>query len=150
MQKITQSRIVLVLILSAAFAAVFTLPVAASPWKSNQTKLYPVTRGDWGGQSVSFVVEKNAVKIEFDCAEGEIPRPLKADKTGKFRVEGTFTRHMPGPVRRDSAVKPVPARYEGVVKGKIIKLKVTLLNTNESAGEFTIELGRTPSLTRCY
>jgi hypothetical protein len=117
---------------------------------SSQGKLIPVSRGVWGGQSVSFSVERDSVKIEFDCAEGSIPRQLKADKKGVFRAEGTFTRHSPGPIRKDNQPQPVPALYEGTVKGKIMTLKVTLMKTNESAGEFKVERNKAPVLFRCY
>jgi hypothetical protein len=124
------------------------VPIGAKNKVEHQTK-YAVARGNWGGQSVSLVVEKNAVTIEFDCAEGEIPRQLKTDKKGNFSVTGTFTRHMPGPLRRDNMPQPEPARYEGKVTGKLMKLKITLLKTNEAAGEFTIEQGHQPMMTRC-
>ena len=120
------------------------------PIFSGQTKLYPVTSGSWGGQSISFEIAKTGVKIEFDCADGEIPSQLKADKQGRFKIEGTLTGRGPGPVRRNAVPQPMPALYEGTVKGNVMTLKVTLLKTNESAGEFTVERGKTPSLHRCY
>ena len=117
---------------------------------NSQGKLYPVTRGTWGGQSMNFTVEKDSVTIEFDCADGSIPRQLKADKHGNFKIEGTLTPRSPGPVRRDSQPQPQPAIYQGKITGKIATIKVTLAKTNESAGEFTIERGKTTLLTRCY
>ena len=117
---------------------------------SSNNRSIPVTQGIWGGQSVSFTVEKDLVRIEFDCAEGVIPSQLQADNHGSFRAEGTLTRHAPGPIRKDAQPQAMPALYEGTVKGKVMTLKVTLLKTNESAGVFEIEKGRTPRLTRCY
>jgi len=103
----------------------------------------------WGGQSMGFEVLANSVKVEFDCADGLIPRQLKADKKGNFRVEGTLTRHAMGPVRRDDPPKAVPALYEGKITGKTMTIKVTLIKTNESAGEFTTEQGKEPMLFHC-
>src|SRR4051794_14727235 len=117
---------------------------------TSNNRSVPVTQGVWGGQSVSFTVEKDLVRIEFDCAEGTIPAELQADSHGSFRVEGTLTRHSPGPIRRDAQPQALPALYEGTIKGKVMTLKVTLLKTNESVGVFEIERGRTPRLTRCY
>jgi hypothetical protein len=117
---------------------------------NSQGKMHPVTSGRWGGQSISFTVEKNLVDIQFDCAQGQIPRQLKADKNGVFRVEGTLTRQSPGPIRRDAVLQQEPAIYEGKIKGDVMTLKVTLKKTRESAGEFTIEHGRNPTLHRCY
>ena len=121
----------------------------SSIFSRSQGKLYPVTQGMWGGQSLSFSVGKDAVTIEFDCAEGSIPRQLKVDKKGNFKVQGTFTRHAAGPVRLDNQPKPERALYEGTVNGKIMTVKITLLKTNESAGEFTVEHGKQPMLFRC-
>lgn len=123
----------------------------ARPGKhSTQTRLYPIAPSNWGGQSVSLTVERNSVKIEFDCAEAKIPQQLETDKKGNFSVNGTFTRHSPGPTRRDSPPQAEPARFEGKITGKSMKLKVTLVKTNEMLGEFSTERGKEPSLTRCY
>ena len=116
----------------------------------SQKKLYPVTTGTWGGQSISFTVENDLVRIEFDCADGSIPRQLKADRKGNFKVEGTFTPRSPGPVRRDNQPQPQPALYQGKITGKAATVHVTLLKDNSSAGEFTITRGKTPVLFRCY
>ena len=153
MRAIQPSNIAVTLMLISAFISVtFALPVIRGKSMNlpSQTKLYPVTDGSWGGQSISFEIAKTGVKIEFDCADGEIPNQLKADKQGRFKVEGTLTGRGAGPVRRDAVPQPMPALYEGTVKGNVMTLKVTLLKTNESAGEFTIERGKTPSLHRCY
>lgn len=156
MRAIAHPKFACTLVLISSLASVtsalpsFNVKPMNLPSFSGQTKLYPVTSGTWGGQSVSFEVGKTGVKIEFDCAEGEIPNQLKADKKGNFKIEGTLTSHPPGPVRRDAVPHPAPAMYEGTIKGNVINLKVTLLKTNESAGEFTIERGKTPTLHRCY
>ncbi len=125
-------------------------PKAKMTETKRQTKLYPVTPSDWGARSVSFVIEKDAVKIEYDCAEGEIPGGLMIDKKGNFDVIGTHTRHSFGPIRRDNMPQPEPARYEGKITGKVLKFKVTLVKTKEVIGEFTIERDKKPILTRCY
>jgi len=153
MRAILNSKIAVTLMLISALAsATFALPLIRINSMSlfSQTKLYPVTSGSWGGQSISFEIAKTGVRIEFDCANGQIPTQLKADKQGRFKVEGTLTSRGPGPVRRNAVPQPMPALYEGTVKGNVMTLMVTLLKTNESAGEFTIERGKTPSLHRCY
>jgi len=167
MPAVRHSIIAIALMLISAFGSITAaLPAGTGgPWKpaknvnfmnthdpstNFQTKLYPVKQGIWGGQSVSFSVEKDSVIIEFDCAEGAIPRVLKADKKGSFRVEGTFSRHMPGPARRDHMVTPQPAIYEGFIKGNVMTLTVTLKESNESLGKFTVERGGRAAITRCY
>jgi len=140
------------MLISALVSVTFALPVIRGKSMNllGQTKLYPVTSGSWGGQSIRFDIAKTGVTIEFDCADGQIPSELKADKQGRFKAEGTLTGRGAGPIRRDAVPQPMPALYEGTVKGNVMTLKVTLLKTNESAGEFTIERSKAPSLHRCY
>ena len=58
----------------------------------DQTKLRPVPAGAWGGRGASLIVDKKSVKIEFDCAEGEIRQQLKIDGKGNFKVDGFYKR----------------------------------------------------------
>jgi hypothetical protein len=136
-------------VVSATPRAPAFVPMKTSVSTGGQGKSSPVKHGTWGGQSIAFTVQQNAVSIEFDCAQGEIPRQLKADKKGHFRVEGTLTTRTPGPVRRDNIPQPQPAIYEGTVKGDVMSLKITLVKTNESAGEFKVQRGKEPVLFRC-
>ena len=117
--------------------------------KTSQTKLYPVTPGNWGGSGIGVTIEKKAVKIQYDCAEGELRGPLKTDKAGNFKVEGLHTRHAFGPIRLNNLPKAEPALFEGKITGKVMKFKVTLIKTNEIVGEFTLERGKTGRLHRC-
>ena len=99
---------------------------------------------------MGMTVEKGSVKIEYDCAEGEIPRQLKVDKKGRFNVVGTHKPGTFGPILIGHEPKPMPARYEGTVTGKVMKYKVTLIETKEVIGEFTVTLGGGSRLHRCY
>src|SRR5580765_2357571 len=56
--------------------------------KMNQPKLHALTPGNWGATGVNAVIEKKAVAIQFDCAEGEIRQALMIDKKGVFKVDG--------------------------------------------------------------
>lgn len=115
----------------------------------DQTRLYAVTPGNWGGTGINVVVEKKSVNVQYDCAEGEMSGPLKTDKKGNFRVDGFHTRHAFGPTRLDNMPRALPARYEGKIIGNVMTVKVTLTKTNEVVGEFTLERGKTGRLRRC-
>lgn len=117
--------------------------------KMNQTKLYTVAPASFGGMGISVSVEKGAVKIEYDCAEGEIPHQLKIDKKGHFKVDGFHKGPNIGPIRQNDPRKPDSVRYEGQIIGKVMKFKVTMVKTNEVLGEFTLKRGREPVMHRC-
>ena len=117
--------------------------------KLAQTKLYAVAPGNWGAAGVGMVVDKESVKIQFDCAAGEIRQQLRMDKKGNFKVDGFYKRGTFGPIRLDNLPKFEPARYEGKITGKVVKFKITLLDTNEVIGEFTVERDKPARLHRC-
>src|SRR5207244_11680436 len=95
----------------------------------SQTKLFPVAPGSWGGTGVSVTIDKKTVKIEYDCGEGEIGQQLKIDKKGNFTVDGFHQRGTFGPIRIGHEPKKERARYQGTINGKIMKFKVTMIET---------------------
>ncbi len=115
-----------------------------------QTRLKPVVPGKFGGIGVGFAVEKKGVKIDFDCGDGEISEQLKMDKKGNFKATGTYTGGTFGPVRLGHEPKPQPALYEGKITGDVMKFKVTLTDTNELIGEYTVTRGKGSKIHRCY
>ena len=118
--------------------------------KMNQTKLVKVPESIWGANGIRLAVEENAVKIEYDCADGEIEQELKVDEQGNFTANGVHIRQKAGPIREDSPPPRQPARYQGKVSGDKMTLKVTLTETGEVIGSFTLERGKTPRMHHCY
>jgi hypothetical protein len=114
-----------------------------------QTKTYAVAPGSFGGTGIIVTVEKNSVKIEYDCADGEISQSLKTDKKGYFKVEGVHKGPNAGPTRANDTRKRDDVRYEGQITGKVMMLKVTNVKTGEVLGEFTLERGKSPVMHRC-
>ena len=110
-----------------------------------------VTAGVWGGDHLQMNVGRRgaSAQLEFDCASGQITVPLTFDRSGRFSLDGTFTRRRGGPIRRNEQPDIRPARYEGSVNGKTITLTITLTETNESVGTYTLYLGRAGKLRRC-
>ena len=96
-----------------------------------------------------MLVEKSAVKIKFDCADGEIPLTLKKDRKGNFKAEGTYTRRSFGPIRIGKPPTAEPVTYEGKVTGKSMKIKITVIATGDLIGEFTLTRGHEGKIRGC-
>ena len=106
-----------------------------------------VVTGAWGGEHVSLDVSDKDAKLEFDCAHGEINKPIKPDAHGRFNVPGTFTTEHGGPVMRDEKPDSAPAHYSGQVKGDMMTLTVT--RGKEKLGTYTLKRGEAPRLMKC-
>ena len=106
-----------------------------------------VVTGAWGGEHISLDVSEKGAKLEFDCAHGEITKPIKPDVHGRFNVPGTFTMEHGGPVMRDEKPDSAPARYAGQVKGDTMTLIVT--RGKEKLGTYTLKRGEAPKLMKC-
>ncbi len=71
------------------------------------------------------------------------------NENGDFQADGFHTRESFGPVRLDNLPKPQPAHYEGKISGDTMTLVVTLTESKEKVGEFTLEHGKTGRLRKC-
>lgn len=118
--------------------------------KVNQSKPSSVSPGNWGATGVNFVVEDNGVKIEYDCATGEIAQKLLVDEQGGFSVNGIYTRRYPGALRVKFLPKPQPARYDGKISGDKLTLKVTLTETGKTLEEVVLRRDATGRIHKCY
>lgn len=118
--------------------------------KTMDTKLVAVPASVWGANGIILNVEENGVTIQYECADGQIEQSLKMDEQGNFAANGIHSPQRPGPIRVDAKQARQPARYEGKISGNIMTLKVTLTETKEVIGEFSLERGKTPRMTRCY
>jgi hypothetical protein len=115
----------------------------------NQTKKKAVAPGIWGGTGVNLTVEKEGVKIQYDCAEAEITEKLMIDKKGSFSVEGTYLRHNPGAIRLKFKPKKQPAKFVGKITDKKMILKVILTESDEEIGDHTLQKDKPAKLHRC-
>lgn len=104
-----QSRRWWTFLLSAALSGCASSPTGSSPI---------VLSGVWGGEHVTLTVNDTGSHVEFDCAHGDIPSPLKAGGDGAFAAPGTFVREHGGPVRADEKPDVLPAMYIGSVTGQ--------------------------------
>jgi hypothetical protein len=78
-----------------------------------------------------------------------ISEPIRPDATGRFAVSGEHYPGHGGAVRIDEELVKRPARYVGSVRGDTMSLKVTLTDSNEVVGTFTLVLGRSPYVFKC-
>jgi hypothetical protein len=97
--------------------------------------------GDWGGRHVRMEVSERGALLEFDFAKGSIPRPVMLDSEGRFSAKGVFAREGFGPRIEDEEPKRLSAVYSGAVKGDEMTLTVTLTETKEQVGTFTLTHG---------
>ena len=105
--------------------------------------------GAWGGEHIRLAVRADGATVEFDCARGTIDEALTLNAAGRFDLRGTFTREGPGPIRVGAKPSARPARYEGSVSGQQLTLKITLTDTAQDAGTFTLTEGSTGRLWKC-
>jgi len=103
----------------------------------------------WGGDHLRLLLTETEGTLEYDCAHGTIDEPFVVDSAGRFVLTGTHTREHGGPIRRDEKPDDHPARYTGATDGKKMTLSVTLTDSNESVGTFTLTRGRAGRVVRC-
>lgn len=101
----------------------------------------------WGGQHIGLVITVSGATVEYDCAEGEILEPIRL-VDGTFDALGLHYMGMGGPIGVDR-VHPRPARYRGSVKGNEMTMTVTLNDTQEKVGTYTLTRGASPHVVKC-
>jgi len=106
-----------------------------------------VATGTWGGEHVILEVSKKGAGVEFDCARGQVTRPMMLNNRGYFDLPGTFMPEHGGPVLRDEPASSHQARYSGHVNGGTMSLTVIL--EKEKLGPFTLTHNSQPLLRKC-
>ena len=105
--------------------------------------------GTWSGEHVALTVTAAGAHVEFDCASGDISQPLMVDPDNRLAVEGVFVQEHGGPVRLGEEPERIPARYSGRLSGQTLAFDVTLIESNETVGTFTVVHGATPRVRKC-
>jgi hypothetical protein len=142
-------------------AAIFALPLAvAMLWQGGPGQTRPmdskqkeetrrVPAGVWGGTHIGLEVTEKGGRLDYDCAHGSIDQPIRLDKDGRFEVTGRHIKERGGPQREDADTHGQPARYDGRVDGATMTLTVTLTDTQETVGTFTLTRGKPPRIRKC-
>jgi hypothetical protein len=103
----------------------------------------------WGGEHVRADVGDDAVSFEFDCARGRADGPLALGRDGTFDLRGYFIRERGAAASAGQDEGRRPARYSGRVRRETMTLTVTLTDTREEIGTFTLTRGHAGRLTKC-
>jgi hypothetical protein len=135
------------LLMSAIIIA--ALPIESSRAMARSAAPSRVETGTWGGDHIRLDIRKDGADVEYDCARGQIEGPLELSKTGSFDRGGIFVRSGPGALRPGRSPGARAARYAGKVDGKTMTLIVTLADTSERIGTFTVRRGREGRLWKC-
>lgn len=105
--------------------------------------------GTWGGEHVRLQISEDAAEIEFDCARGAIRGAIPLDEQGRFEVPGSYVRERPGPIRVGDEPKQRPASYAGSIRDQTMTLRVTLTDSKESIGTFSLQHGSGGTVRKC-
>ncbi len=108
-----------------------------------------VASGVWGGEHVRMNVRADGASIEYDCAHGTIDETLELDAEGRFDAKGTHVREGPGPIRVGKLPPSRPARYTGRVSGDEMSLTLTLTDTSQVVGTYTLTRGSEGFIRKC-
>jgi hypothetical protein len=109
----------------------------------------PVPPSEWGGDHIGLTVSPTGAMLEYDCASGTIDQPIVAASNGNFVAQGTHTKGHGGPSVEGEIPDLHPARYEGWTDGDSLRIDVTLTDTGEKLGSFTLVRGLSPRVFRC-
>lgn len=108
-----------------------------------------VVTGTWGGVHLGLVASDTGAELEYDCASGRITGPVRPDGDGRFSAAGTHFPGHGGPIRIDEVREERPARYDGTVRGSKMTITVTLSDTNDGLGTFSLVRGASPQVIKC-
>lgn len=108
-----------------------------------------LTPGVWGGAHIRLEVEEKGATVQYDCAHGSIDEQLALDAEGRFAARGTFVYEGGGSIRVRINRVPQPARYEGRVSGQRLSLTVTLTETSQAIGTYTLTRGSEGRIRKC-
>jgi hypothetical protein len=109
----------------------------------------PVAPSEWGGEHIGLTVSATGGVLEYDCASGTIDQPIVVGANGNFIAQGTHTIGHGGPSMVGEIPDLHPARYDGWTDGETMRLTVTLTDTGEKLGSFTLVRGQSPRVFRC-
>ena len=105
--------------------------------------------GVWGGQHIRLEATDGGASVEYDCANSTIDQPVALDDQGNFDVKGRYAAEHAGPALGDEEANSHPARYVGRVKGDEMTLNVSLTDTKETVGAFTLTRGSEGRVMKC-
>jgi hypothetical protein len=121
---------------------------AAAPGATPGERTAMIQSGTWGGKGIVVEVTDTGATVEYDCAHGTIER-LEVGRDGGFEAQGTHTPESLGPTRAGAEPVTRPARYTGRISGDTMTLTVTLADTIEKVGNFSLGRGQRTRIVKC-
>jgi hypothetical protein len=115
----------------------------------SESAVAPVLAGEWGGEHIGLVITASGGALEYDCAHGTIDTPIDVGAGGRFIASGTHTFEHGGPVREGETTDLHAAEYRGRIRGGTMTLTVTLTDTTQTIGTFTLLRGGNPMVFKC-
>jgi len=109
-----------------------------------------VATGHWGGQNVQMEVTEKGARLRFSCAHASIEEPITLDSEGRFNAKGTMTAEAMGPLYEDNPPKSQPAVFSGTVKDQEMSLTITLKDSKEEPGKYTLTFGKPGRVFKCH
>jgi hypothetical protein len=104
--------------------------------------------GVWGGTGISLEINESGAELNYDCAHGSIEgAPVRVDQR-KFTGKGQHFKERPGPTREDQA-KGEAAEYSFTVEGDSMTLTVSLPQSKESLGPYSLKKGKYGRVRKC-
>ena len=105
----------------------------------------PVEAGTWGGDNAGAIVSDTSAHVHIGCTAGDTKRALVADSSGQFDVPGLYNITL-YPVARGP---DHPARFFGVIRGRVMTLSVALTDTAVTLGPVQLRFGEEPRMGPC-
>jgi len=138
------SRAAVSLTARSAFLTLAAITISACHTEVTAPDLF----GTWGGDHIRLEVSGTGATLEYDCAVGTIEGSI-LPHDGRFSASGTHTFEHGGPINQDELPDTHPASYEGQTDGRRMTLTVTLDDTGQVIGTYTLALGGVPRVFKC-
>jgi len=120
-------------------------PRALSPRQSARDGMI----GTWGGQHVRITIGSASSILVYDCAHGTIDQAFNLDPAGRFDLVGTLVNEAPGPIREGQLPVTHRALYTGSTDGTTLTFSLTLTDTGQVLGPFTVIFGAPGRVLKC-
>ncbi len=122
---------------------------AAACMESTEPTPGPLPPGSWGGDHIQLTVAADGATTNLDCAHGTIEQPIATDRSGSFAAAGHHVFEHGGPVHLNDPPDSHPARYQGRIVGDVMTLTITLTDTLQDVGTFSLTRNAAGRVVKC-
>ena len=104
--------------------------------------------GMWGGDQAVLTLDIGGGRLETPTGHAVLTGPVRPNAKGRFIAKGVYFNDPPGPTIADKAPDQTAARFEGVVTGAEMSLR--LQTRGAPAQRFNLTANRRVKLIRAY